>query len=95
MAPRPGQRAQRRVGTTIRDKYRIDAFIATGSMGNVYARTRNANKVALKILHMDLARDPSMAERLRREGYFANKIGHPGVVRAIDDVSRRMAARSS
>ena len=26
-----------------------------------------------------------MAERFRREGYFANSIGHPGVVRAIDD----------
>jgi serine/threonine-protein kinase len=70
----------------VRDKYRIDAFIATGSMANVYAAThRNGNRVALKILHRDLADDPSMVERFRREGYFANAIGHPGVVRAIDD----------
>lgn len=70
----------------IRDKYRIDAFIATGSMANVYAAThRNGTRVALKILHRELARDPSMIERFRREGYFANAIGHPGVVRAIDD----------
>ncbi len=86
MAEGPGQRAHRRVGTMIRDKYRIDAFIATGSMANVYAAThRNGSRVALKILHRELARDPAMAERFRREGYFANAIGHPGVVRAIDD----------
>ncbi|MBX3222209.1 MAG: serine/threonine protein kinase [Labilithrix sp.] len=70
----------------VRDKYRIDAFIATGSMANVYAAThRNGSRVALKILHRELSRDPSMAERFRREGYFANSIGHAGVVRAIDD----------
>ena len=86
MAEGPGQRAHRRVGTMIRDKYRIDAFIATGSMANVYAAThRNGSRVALKVLHRELGRDPSMAERFRREGYFANAIGHPGVVRAIDD----------
>jgi len=86
LAEGPEQRAQRRVGTMVRDKYRIDAFIATGSMANVYASThRNGSRVALKILHDDLARDASMAERFRREGYFANAIGHPGVVRAIDD----------
>ena len=86
MAEGPGKRAHRRAGTMIRDKYRIDAFIATGSMANVYAAThRNGSRVALKVLHRELARDPSMAERFRREGYFANAIGHPGVVRAIDD----------
>jgi serine/threonine-protein kinase len=70
----------------IRDKYRIDAFIATGSMAMVYAAThRNGSRVALKILHRDLARDPGMAERFKREGYFANSIHHAGVVRAIDD----------
>ncbi len=84
--PEPGQRAHRRIGETIRDKYRLDAFIAAGSMANVYAAThRNGSRVALKILHRELARDPQMAERFRREGYFANAIGHPGVVRAIDD----------
>lgn len=84
--PEPGQRAHRRIGETIREKYRIDAFLATGSMANVYAAThRNGSRVALKILHRELARDPQMAERFRREGYFANAIGHPGVVKAIDD----------
>lgn len=86
MAEAPQDRAHRRVGAMIRDKYRIDAFLATGSMAMVYAAThRNGSRVALKILHRDLARDRGMAERFKREGYFANSINHPGVVRAIDD----------
>ena len=76
----------KRVGSTVRGKYRIDAFIATGTMANVYAAThRNGARVALKILHKTLAEDASLCERFKREGYFANSIGHPGIVRAIDD----------
>ncbi len=70
----------------VRGKYRIDAFIAAGSMSTVYAAThRNGSRVALKILLKELARDTSFAERFRREGYFGNSIIHPGIVRAIDD----------
>lgn len=75
-----------RIGTTVRDKYRVDTFIATGSMANVYAAThRNGGKVALKILHRELASDPQMRERFKREGYFCNAIEHPGIAKAIDD----------
>ncbi len=78
--------SHKRVGSVVRGKYRVDAFLATGTMGNVYAAThRNGSRVALKILHGQLAEDPSLCERFRREGYFANSIGHPGIVRAIDD----------
>lgn len=70
----------------VRGKYRIDSFIASGSMSNVYAAThRNGSRVALKIMHKDLARDTSVAERFRREGYFGNSVVHEGIVRAIDD----------
>lgn len=75
-----------RIGSMIRDKYRVDTFIATGSMANVYAAThRNGSRVALKVLHRELASDPKMRERFKREGWFANSIGHRGVARAIDD----------
>ncbi|AKV01941.1 Serine/threonine protein kinase PknB [Labilithrix luteola] len=74
------------MGTTIRGKYRVDAFIATGAMASVYAAThRNGARVALKIIHPQLIRDTALAERFKREGYFANSIEHPGVARAIDD----------
>ena len=78
--------SHKRVGSVVRGKYRVDAFLATGTMANVYSAThRNGSKVALKILHPQLAADPSLVERFKREGYFANSIGHPGIVRAIDD----------
>jgi serine/threonine-protein kinase len=75
-----------RVGSLVRGKYRVDAFLATGTMATVFAAThRNGARVALKVMHAQLALDPSLCERFKREGYFANAIGHPGVVRAIDD----------
>jgi serine/threonine protein kinase len=78
--------SHKRVGSVVRGKYRVEAFLATGTMGNVYAAThRNGARVALKILHPQLAEDPSLSERFKREGYFANSIGHPGIVKAIDD----------
>ena len=76
----------KRVGSTVRGKYTVDAFLATGTMANVYAAThRNGSRVALKILHKLPSEDASLCERFKREGYFANSIGHPGIVRAIDD----------
>ena len=83
--PKPGA-SHKRVGSLVRGKYRVEAFLATGTMGNVYAAThRNGARVALKVLHKQLAEDPALCERFKREGYFANSIGHPGIVRAIDD----------
>ncbi len=75
-----------RIGSMIRDKYRVDSLLATGSMASVYAAThRNGSRVALKVLHRELAVDPQMRARFKREGWFANSIGHRGVARAIDD----------
>ena len=86
MADASHNRAHGRVGTVVRGKYKVDAFLATGTMANVYSAThRNGSRVALKILHKELANDSGLRERFKREGYFANSIGHPGVVRAIDD----------
>ena len=84
--PKTTKAPHKRVGSVVRGKYRVEAFLATGTMANVYAAThRNGAKVALKILHPQLAQDPGLCERFKREGYFANSIGHPGIVRAIDD----------
>ncbi|MBX3189055.1 MAG: protein kinase [Labilithrix sp.] len=86
MADTSQHRSHKRVGSVVRGKYRVDGFLATGTMANVYAAThRNGSRVALKIMHAQLAEDPALCERFKREGYFANSIGHPGVVRAIDD----------
>lgn len=77
---------QKRVGTTLRNKYTIDALLGTGSAGSVYAAThRNGSRVALKVLHPELAQRADMRARFLREAYVANKIKHPGVVPILDD----------
>jgi serine/threonine-protein kinase len=76
-----------RIGTILRDKWRVDARLGTGGMAAVYSAThhRNGNRVALKILHMELSRDEETRKRFLREGYVANAVNHPGTVRVLDD----------
>jgi serine/threonine-protein kinase len=79
-------RLQARVGTTINGKYRLDALLGLGGMAAVFSAThRNGDRVALKVLHVELSRMEDIRARFLREGYVANKIGHAGVVRVIDD----------
>jgi eukaryotic-like serine/threonine-protein kinase len=79
-------RLRARVGTTINAKYRLDALLGVGGMAAVYAAThRNGDRVALKVLHAELSRSEGIRARFLREGYVANKIGHSGAVRVIDD----------
>lgn len=78
--------ARDRVGTRIRGKWHVDALLGVGGMGAVYAAThRNGHRVALKILHPQLAMMRDIRARFAREGYVANSVGHPGVVRVLDD----------
>jgi eukaryotic-like serine/threonine-protein kinase len=74
-------------GALLDGKWRVEGLLGTGGMGAVYAAThaRNAAKVAIKVLHPDVARDASSRERFLREGYAANQVDHPGVVKVIDD----------
>lgn len=80
------QQAERRVGTIIGGKWRVDALLGSGSMAAVYAVThRNGARAALKILHPTLCTDPAVCERFLGEGYLANSVKHPGIVRVLDD----------
>src|SRR6185503_19804643 len=75
-----------RVGQVLRDKWRVDTLIGVGGMAAVYAAThRNGNRVALKVLHAALSIDASVRSRFTREGYVANMISHPGIVRVLDE----------
>jgi serine/threonine-protein kinase len=76
-----------RIGTVLAGKYRLDRILGSGAMASVLAAThvRNANRVALKILHPALTDDADIRARFLREGYAANRVGHPGTVRALDE----------
>jgi serine/threonine-protein kinase len=86
LAPEAAHRIQQRVGTVVRGKYRLDRLLGMGGMAAVFEAThRNGSRVALKVLHPELARVEEVRNRFLREGYVANRIAHPGVTRVIDD----------
>jgi len=80
------EQAERRIGTIIGGKWRVDALLGSGSMAAVYGAThRNGARAALKILHPTLCTDPAVCERFLGEGYLANSVKHAGIVRVLDD----------
>ncbi|MBK8258332.1 MAG: protein kinase [Polyangiaceae bacterium] len=80
------RRALARVGTTLRDKWRIDKLLGIGGMAAVYAGThRNGKRGAIKILHLELSQDEDSRRRFLQEGYAANRVEHPGAVSVLDD----------
>ncbi len=66
--------------------YRLEAVIGRGSTGTVYRAVQLAvqRKVALKILHPELAARGRAIRRLQREARTTAKLSHPGIVSAID-----------
>jgi len=69
-------------GRIIDDAYRIDATIARGGFGVVYRATalRSGLSVALKVLHADLAADPTVRARFARESCALAKLRSPHTV---------------
>lgn len=79
-------RALERVGTTFGGKYHLDALLGQGGMASVYRAThRNGAVFAVKVLHRQYASRQDVRARFLREGYLANSVKHPGVVRVVDD----------
>ena len=78
---------RRWVGRVLRDRWRIDARISRGGVGTVYAATHknNGSRAAIKVLHPEFSRDEDTRSRFLQEGYAANQVNHPGVVRILDD----------
>lgn len=79
--PVPGQKKYRRVGD-----YDIVSKLGQGAMGSVYLakQASSGRMVALKILPPDLAKDPELLERFKREARACERISHPNIVSAVD-----------
>lgn len=55
-------------------------------MAAVYeAQHKNHSRVAVKILHRRLGLSVEQVARFQREGYAANRVGHPGIAEVYDD----------
>ncbi|MEO8877860.1 MAG: serine/threonine-protein kinase, partial [Polyangiaceae bacterium] len=75
-----------KVGTWIKEKYRLDSIIGDGGMAIVYAAThRNKKRFAVKMLRAEISTIDEIRTRFLREGYVANTVDHPGVVAVLDD----------
>ncbi|MDP8999032.1 MAG: protein kinase [Myxococcota bacterium] len=80
------ERVRGRLGTVLRGKYRLDSVLGVGGMAVVYKAThRNQAEYAIKMLHPELSLSDDLCARFLREGYAANSVKHPGVVRVVDD----------
>src|SRR5512143_580903 len=70
------------IGQILLEQFRVDAFVASGGMGAVYRvwdLKRNV-PLAMKVLHADLAEDPSVFKRFKREANALKKLAHPNIV---------------
>ena len=80
------ERYEKRVGTTVDGRWRIDELLGCGSTSAVYGAThRNGHRAALKIIHQSLCADPALLQRFLREAGLANAIKHRAIVPIGDD----------
>ncbi len=69
-----------------KQSWRLERVLGVGGSATVFLAThRNGSRVAIEILDPALAVVPQARARFLREGYFANAVEHPGVVRVLDD----------
>ena len=83
---RDRERHEKRVGTVVDGRWRVDALLGWGSTSAVYRAThRNGHRAALKILHRALCADEALRQKFSSEAGIANSIRHRAIVPVNDD----------
>ncbi|HMS71779.1 MAG TPA: protein kinase, partial [Baekduia sp.] len=74
------------VGTLLSERFRLERKIGTGGMSTVYVAmdTVLERRVAIKLMHREIAADSDQLERFRREARAVAKLSHPHIVSVID-----------
>lgn len=75
-----------RTGQTIDARYLVERRLGTGGMADVFAceDLQLGRHVAVKVLHEQLAEDPQVVARFRRESQSAAGLQHPHIVSVFD-----------
>jgi eukaryotic-like serine/threonine-protein kinase len=81
----PGQALS--VGVVVADTYHVTRLLGRGGMGSVWEASHlrlPGKRVAIKVLHADVAADQEALARFRREAEIASRLGHPNIVEVHD-----------
>lgn len=72
--------------TTLAGRYLLEEMLAQGGMASVWSGRDQvlARRVAIKILHPNLARDENFLARFKREAMAAARLAHPHIVSIFD-----------
>ncbi len=70
---------------TVAGQFHIQQLIGIGAMGRVYRAHQKGieRDVAIKILHRELLRNPTVIARFHREAKVASRLTHPNVVQVL------------
>ena len=81
-----GREAVVKTGDVVEGRYRIIKTLGEGGMGTVFLAEHALIKrrVAIKVLHPELATDPNVIERFMNEARAAGTLGHPNIVESTD-----------
>jgi len=75
-----------KVGDVVEGRYRVIKTLGEGGMGTVFLaeHTLIKRRVAIKVLHSELATDADVVERFMNEARAAGTLGHPNIVESTD-----------
>ncbi|MDC3961667.1 serine/threonine protein kinase [Polyangium jinanense] len=75
---------ERRIGTTLRDTWRLESLIGVGGMAAVYVGAQQiGRRDAVKILHPEVARQKDLRARFEQEARVLSSFRHPGAVEVL------------
>jgi serine/threonine-protein kinase len=75
-----------RISKKLCNRYEIRRVVADGGMGRVYEGIdrQNDTRIAVKVLHDDVAKDEVSLERFKREYELASQLPHDHIVNVLD-----------
>jgi len=83
----PAPSSELTVGAVVAGTYKLTGLLGKGGMGSVWAADHQrlpGKRVAIKVLHSEVAADDEALVRFRREAEIASRLGHQNIVDVLD-----------